>query len=170
MVGFSEAQRTQTSVPQARVVVGTGQRSAVEHHGFVDFVAQNHHMFRNARCELCPVLVGPHHARWIVRGVHHNHCGARGHSGGQGIPIDAGTLWGNFKRNRYGYRTRHHHRGMVGIVGGFEQNDFVSRSAQSLDGRKDPHGRPRNHSDFMLGVVGRSVSPQLVGRDRFAQP
>ena len=170
MVCFSEAQRTKAPVPQARVMVGAGQGSTVKHHGFVDFVAQNNNTFRNASCELRPVLVGPDHSRWIVRGVHHDHFSAHGHRGGKRIPIDNDTLCGNFERNRYGYRTRHYHRGMVGIVGGLEQNDFVSRSTQGLDGRKDPHGRPGNHRDFMLGVVVRSVSPQLVGRNRFTQP
>ena len=170
MVGFAEAQRTKAPVPQARVMVGAGQGSTVKHHGFVDFVAQNHRMFRNARCELGPVLVGPDHSRRIVRGVHYDHFGARGHRGGKCIPMDADPLCGNFERNRYGCRTRHYHRGMVGIVGGLEQNDFVSWAAQCLNGRKDTHGGPGDHRDFMLGVVGRSVSPQLVGRNRFAQP
>ncbi|SLH47802.1 Uncharacterised protein [Mycobacteroides abscessus subsp. abscessus] len=110
-----------------------------------------------------------HGAGRVVRGVDHEHPGARCDGRAQAVEVEHEAVAVGDQVGGAAVGTRQRDGGGVGVVVGLDEHHLLAGFDQPEQGGADRLGRADRHQHLGVGVVLGAVTAGAVGRDRPAQ-
>ena len=152
VVGFAETGDDKGARRQARETRRAVVLLAVEHHVFVDLVADQQHIGRRQKVlQLQHVRLAPHGGAGVVRAVDHQ--GACFGADGGGYPIEIRPECARLERYTHGGTTGQFDIRYVAVITRVQHNHFVAAPYNRQDGTDDGLGGAGGNRDLGRGVV-----------------